>query len=120
MNRSESPLSDIRAHREGISHKANFMNGSRPTRRALQPGANAATFLALGGLVIVGMGLLGLASLVMPQFLGILLVIGLFIIPVSFHYLVWGWWLSQIRERTLAEEALEPERTADNPSATPE
>lgn len=97
------------------------MNGSRPTRRAPQPGANAATFLALGGLVIVGMGLLGLASMVLPQALGILLVIGLFVFPVAFHYLVWGWWLSQVRERELAEEAIAAGNTPDSaPPVDPE
>jgi hypothetical protein len=81
------------------------MNGPRFPRRATQPGANAATFLALGGLVVLGMGLLGLVSLVLPQALGILLVVGLFVFPVAFHYLVWGWWLSQVREQELSDDA---------------
>lgn len=91
------------------------MNGTRPPRRSPQPGTNAATFLALGGLVIAGLGLLGLASLVLPQFMGILLVVALFIIPVSFHYLVWGWWLSQARDRALAEEASETTAPVQGP-----
>lgn len=80
------------------------MSIDRPKSRNSPAGNNAATFLALGGLVVVGLGLLGLVSLVLPQFLGILLVVALFIVPVAFHYLVWGWWLSQVRERELAEE----------------
>ena len=38
-------------------------------------------------------------ALVLPQLLGILIVILIFAVPAGFHYLVWGRWLSQARER---------------------
>jgi hypothetical protein len=43
--------------------------------------------------------LLGLMALVLPQLLGVLIVILIFAIPAAFHYLIWGWWLSQVRDR---------------------
>jgi hypothetical protein len=68
--------------------------------------ANVATLIALFGLVIIGGALLGLMALVLPQFLGILLVLGVvFVGPIAFHYLVWGWWLSQFNgEKTGDDE----------------
>jgi len=60
---------------------------------------NAGTMIALFGMLIIGGGLLGLMALVLPQFLGVIAVIGaFFIVPAVFHYLVWGWWMSQIKE----------------------
>jgi hypothetical protein len=67
--------------------------------------SNAATVVALFGLLVIGGGLMGLIALVLPQFMAVLLVVGgLFVLPVAFHYLVWGWWLSQMREREGKEE----------------
>jgi hypothetical protein len=61
--------------------------------------SNAATFVALFGLILMGGALVGLTALVLPQFLGLVLVVGgLFVLPALFHYLVWGWWLSQIKD----------------------
>jgi hypothetical protein len=61
--------------------------------------SNAATFVALFGLILMGGALVGLTALVLPQFLGLVVVIGgLFVAPALFHYLVWGWWLSQIKD----------------------
>jgi len=61
--------------------------------------ANMATLIALFGLLLGGAALVGLVALVMPQFLGVLLVVAaLFVAPMIFHYLVWGWWLSQMKD----------------------
>jgi hypothetical protein len=57
---------------------------------------NTGTFLALGALVLAAGFLLGLASLVMPQILGLVAVVGLFAGVVAFHYVVWGWWLGRM------------------------
>jgi hypothetical protein len=69
--------------------------------------SNAATAIALLGLLLISAALLGLMALVLPQLLGILIVILIFAVPAAFHYLVWGWWLSQARER---EQEAEGER----------
>lgn len=62
---------------------------------ARQPGnKNSGTFLALIGLVVIAFGLLGLAALVMPQVLGLLLVVSGFLFFGVFHYLLWGWWFT--------------------------
>ena len=57
------------------------------------PQRNSGTALALLG-ILLAMGLLmGLIALVLPQILGLVLVVfGFFFLGV-FHYLVWGWWL---------------------------
>jgi hypothetical protein len=57
---------------------------------------NAATFLALGALVLFVAFLIALASLVMPQILGLVAVVALFAAVVAFHYVVWGWWLGRM------------------------
>jgi hypothetical protein len=61
--------------------------------------SNAATAIALVGLLLISAVLLGLMALVLPQLLGVLIVILIFAIPAAFHYLIWGWWLSQVRDR---------------------
>ncbi|HTI49425.1 MAG TPA: hypothetical protein VL475_00685 [Planctomycetaceae bacterium] len=72
----------------------------RPVPPAAKSGqSNAGTFIALFGLILMGGSLVGLTALVLPQFLGLVLVVGgLFVVPALFHYLVWGWWLSQIKD----------------------
>jgi hypothetical protein len=65
---------------------------SRPT------GSNSTTLLALMAVLFLGGAFLGLIALVMPQAMAIVLVVGgLFVLPLVFHYLTWGWWLSQKR-----------------------
>ncbi len=61
--------------------------------------SNAATAIALLGLLLISGALLGLMALVLPQVLGILIVILIFAVPAVFHYLIWGWWLSQARRQ---------------------
>lgn len=65
----------------------------RPTRSGSEH--NAATFLALLGLLVIAGGLLVLAAMVTPSVLGILVVVGGFFLFGAFHYLVWGHWLSK-------------------------
>ncbi len=66
------------------------MNESRDSG----PEHNAATMLALLGLTVLGAGLLLLAALVIPQVLGILLVVGGLFFFCVLHYMVWGRWMS--------------------------
>src|SRR5262245_31103678 len=60
--------------------------------------SNAATWIALFGLLVAAAGLLGLAALVLPELLGILLVAAIFFVPTVFHYLVWGRLISSTRD----------------------
>ena len=60
--------------------------------------SNAGTAIALVGIVLLSAAMLGLISLVLPMLLGVLVVILIFAVPAAFHYLIWGWWLSQTRE----------------------
>jgi len=61
--------------------------------------SNAATAIALVGLVLIAVALLGLMAMVTPQLLGVVIVVLIFAVPAAFHYLIWGWWLSQARDR---------------------
>lgn len=72
----------------------------RPQRTAPSSDqSNAGTWIALFGLILIGGALLGLTVLVMPQFIGLVAVVGgLFVVPIAFHYLVWGWWMSQMKD----------------------
>jgi hypothetical protein len=55
---------------------------------------NLGTFLALFALLLMSGGLLALVAVVLPQALGLLLILGGFVFVVAFHYLTWGWWMS--------------------------
>lgn len=69
--------------------------------------SNAGTAIALVGLIFISMALLGLMALVLPELLGVLLVILIFAVPAAFHYLIWGWWLSQSRIAESDDEGIE-------------
>jgi hypothetical protein len=69
--------------------------------------SNAATAIALLGLLLMSAALLGLMAMVLPQLLGILIVILIFAVPAAFHYVVWGWWLSQARDQEAEAEERE-------------
>jgi uncharacterized protein (DUF58 family) len=71
----------------------------------------AGTYIALLGLILVSLLLIGLAAMVAPHVLGIFLVLGLFCGAVAFHYLAWGWWLPRVLER--AEQADAPPSTSE-------
>jgi Flp pilus assembly protein TadB len=67
--------------------------------RSSRPQSNAGTAIALFGLLLISGAILGLMSLVLPQVAGVLLVILLvFVLPMALHYLVWGWWMSQMKD----------------------
>ena len=53
---------------------------------------NLGTLLAVFALVLFAAGLVGLAAMVMPTVLGLVLVIFGFFFFVAFHYILWGWW----------------------------
>ena len=66
--------------------------------RSSKPQSNAGTAIALFGLLLISGAILGLMSLVLPQVAGVLLVVLLvFVMPIMFHYLVWGRWLSRMQ-----------------------
>lgn len=70
-----------------------------------KPQTNAATAVALFGLLLVSGAILGLMSLVLPQVAGVLLVVLLiFVCPMVLHYLLWGWWLSQMKDTENEDE----------------
>jgi Flp pilus assembly protein TadB len=72
--------------------------------------SNAGTAIALVGLVLVSAMILGLMALVLPELLGVLVVILIFAVPAAFHYVVWGRWLSQMRDTESDEENVEDRR----------
>jgi hypothetical protein len=62
------------------------------------PSPNTGTMIALFGLLLIAGGLLALMALVLPQVAGVVLVILIvFVLPISFHYVVWGRWLSKMK-----------------------
>ena len=68
---------------------------------------NSGTLLVLMLLVGVTLALIFLMSMVLPSIAGILFLFAAFYVFVSFHYLVWGWWLGpelRRQEETDADE----------------
>ncbi|MBS0266488.1 MAG: hypothetical protein JSS02_31440 [Planctomycetes bacterium] len=63
-----------------------------------KPSANSGTMIALFGVLLISGSLLGLMSLVLPQVAGVIIVVlVIFVLPISFHYFVWGRWLSRMK-----------------------
>jgi hypothetical protein len=60
----------------------------------LKKEADQRTFIALVTLLFVAGLLLALTALVLPTFLGIVLVVGGIGMFGVFHYVIWGWWLA--------------------------
>jgi len=58
--------------------------------------------------------LLGLVVLVMPAALGFVLVIAGFTLPLALHYVIWGWWLSKMRDDALQRERESHDRHDDH------
>src|SRR5262245_61309209 len=79
------------------------MERPEPTMRRGE--SNAATAIALVGLILAGAALLGLMALVLPELLGIVVVVLIFAVPAAFHYVVWGWWLSRMKDEEAESEA---------------
>jgi hypothetical protein len=69
------------------------MPSKKPPTQAHHDGA---TLVALFGLVAIAIGLLGLAAIIVPGILALLLLVVLFAIPAAVHYLVWGRLFKQI------------------------
>ncbi|MBM4074758.1 MAG: hypothetical protein FJ267_03855 [Planctomycetes bacterium] len=55
--------------------------------------ADARTFVALGLILLLSTIFLGLVAVVLPNILGIVVVVGGAAWFGLFHYIVWGWWL---------------------------
>jgi hypothetical protein len=77
--------------------------------------SNAATAIALVGLVLMSAAILGLMALVLPELLGVLVVVLIFAVPAVFHYLIWGWWLSQMRDTQPDDETNDKTTTTLDP-----
>lgn len=71
-----------------------------PSRRTRpEDGArNAATMLALLGLVLVSFGLIALTAMVLPQIAAILIVVVGFVGIFAVHYLMWGRLMESARQ----------------------
>lgn len=76
----------------------------RPVDPEEQNRKNAATLLALIGMLLAGLALLGLVALVLPDILKILLVVAGMIGIGLIQYLTWGWMLDRDRIQDDDEE----------------
>lgn len=82
--------------------------GLRPTPPEETPRSGGWTSIVLAG--VVGLALAGAMFLLILQFAAPLAIVGTLVVVVGglialFHYVVWGWWLSNtIREEVEAEE----------------
>jgi hypothetical protein len=56
---------------------------------------NAATCLAMFGLISAGVALFSLVAIVLPDIRYLLLVVGGLVAFVALHYVTWGYWLSR-------------------------
>lgn len=68
------------------------MSTSRPPSHLQK---NVSTLMALTGVLFITGGLIALVTMVLPQFLFVVLVFFAFIFIILFHYLAWGRWLSK-------------------------
>ena len=55
---------------------------------------NSATFAALGMVLLISAGLLGLIAIVLPQMLWMVVIFVGLGLSVVLHYLIWGRWLA--------------------------
>jgi len=67
--------------------------------------ADTRTFVALLLIVVAATLLLGVMALVLPQLLGVYLVVGGLAWFGLMHYLLWGWWLGSYLKRQAARDA---------------
>ena len=65
-------------------------------RRRSNADRNSGTFLALAALMLVVGGLLMLVAIVLPQVLGLVVVVFGFFLMGLLHYVTWGRWLSRM------------------------
>ncbi len=92
------------------------------TDKETESARNAATMIALLCLAVASVLLVFLAAMVMPQILGIVLVVGVFFGAVALHYLVWGWWLSSMlkTDETETRSGTSPPNVSDRGSVAGE
>lgn len=83
----------------------------RDQRATRDAGTLMALLCLIGGSVLF----IAFAAMVMPQLLGLFLVVGLFLGAVAFHYLIWGWWLTAALKMDDADS-----RAADSSSTSVE
>ncbi len=65
---------------------------------------DAGTLLAVMILLLISAGLVGLAALVMPQIIGLLVVVFGFFCFGAIHYVIWGWWFTSRGDSKAADD----------------
>lgn len=60
--------------------------------------SNAATYLALFGVLFIGGAILAVTAIVFPNVLAILFIAAFVFVPAAFHYVIWGRWLSKLND----------------------
>jgi len=56
--------------------------------------SDAATFLALFGLLAIAVALVAFTGLVLPHLFFAVMIVFVFVFIIAFHYFVWGRWMS--------------------------
>ena len=74
-------------------------------QKKLKSEADARTFVALLMVIVITYSLLGVMALVLPQLLGVVLVVGGFGGFAVMHYVLWGWWLGSYLRRQAERDA---------------
>lgn len=88
------------------------MSAGFPQRRRPKPSQrNAATCLALVGLITGGLAFLAFTSLILPQIRWVILVLGGMGAFVMLHYVTWGFWLSRLEPPDESEPFYETHHT---------
>lgn len=85
------------------------------TDRETRSTRDAGTMIALLCLIVGSASFIMFAALVMPQLLGVFLVVGLFLGAVALHYVVWGWWLTAVLKIDETDAKSSPEATGSGP-----
>ncbi|TWT57610.1 hypothetical protein KOR42_09720 [Thalassoglobus neptunius] len=74
------------------------------SRRSGSPRRNGGTWVALIALLLIAGSLIGITSLIMPQILGLVLVVAGFLFFIVLHYFTWGQWLTRYLEENSQED----------------
>jgi hypothetical protein len=86
-------------------------------RNSQKSNADAATMMALAGLLLAGGVLLGLTAFIIPGLLGIVMVVLLFGLGAMVQYIVWGRWMSQSVAETEEDADAKTEAAQPAPDA---
>lgn len=70
------------------------------------------TWIALFGLAVIALCLLGLMAMVAPHLLGVIVILAGFLGFGALHYVLWGWWLGPLMKEHPPEESREGTRSA--------